>query len=237
MVGQQHPGQDGHAPGLSHQREGGVVAADAGALRHGAARPAQDIPHVVVDALGGDDDPLLPQLLRRHLLQRAQLVAVGQHQQQLILHQRRQAEGLLGGGGQKAHIHLLFQDPRLHILIAAVLKADLHGGEAPGHMLDQLRQPADGHAADAAHRDGAGYAVAQLPCLLHQPLLRGQHGGGVGQQRPAVLRQADAHVQTLQKLRTQALLQPAQGVAGGGLGVAQLRGGAGDVAQLRGAGE
>lgn len=44
-------------------------------------------------------------------------------------------------------------------------------------------------------------------------------------------------MQPLQKLRSQILLQPPQSMAGGGLRIAQLRRGVGDVAQLGGPGE
>ncbi len=44
-------------------------------------------------------------------------------------------------------------------------------------------------------------------------------------------------MQTLQKLRPQISFQPPQGVTGGGLRIAQLRRGVGDIAQLSGPGE
>ena len=44
-------------------------------------------------------------------------------------------------------------------------------------------------------------------------------------------------MQPLQKLRSQILLQPPQSMAGGGLRIAQLRRGVGDIAQLGGPGK
>lgn len=165
VVPQQHPGQDGHAPFLSHQCQGRVVAVDAGAVCYGTSGTAENVSHVVVDALGGDDDPFLPQTRQRHLRQFAQRMAAGQHQQHIILHQRRQAEGLAGGGGEEAHIHFLFQDPLLHGLVITVLKPDLYGGITRGHALDQRREPADSDTADAPYRYHARYAAAEV-CRL-----------------------------------------------------------------------
>ena len=67
IVPQQHPGQDGHSPLLSHQRQGRVVAVNTGAVCYGTSGTAENISHIVVDALGGDDDQFLPQTRQRHL--------------------------------------------------------------------------------------------------------------------------------------------------------------------------